>query len=43
MFGKLARVLVLIAALGFLGGAVVGCQSTGGYSGGSDGHAGHSH
>jgi hypothetical protein len=39
------RALVLVIASAVLGGAVTGCESTGGGGGpvGSDGHAGHNH
>ena len=39
------RVLALAVVSAVLGGALTGCESTGGSSGsvGSDGHAGHNH
>ncbi len=46
MFARkwVVRALVLVIACAVLGGAVTGCESTGGggYTG-SDGHAGHNH
>lgn len=39
----LFRLVILAALSAILGSALGGCQSAGGYSGGGDGHAGHSH